>query len=424
MADDNEQRRLDPEATAAPNRDKRGELPIIEGEVAAGGESPAVSEPEPPKAEERAAPEAPAPKAEERAASESSTPPTELVSRRGGARPIAAAAIGGLVGAVVAAGVLWLVNANPNPDSKLQDRVAALEAPIADLTRRVAALETTAQSANATADTVKALQGDVQAARADAAKAVTLANKAGASADQKTSSGPSAADLNAINERLKKLESAPPAQVAVAPDLAPIQARLAKIEAALAAPKNETRAAPENAPPSREDWTSLAVAAQAVSARLASGAPYPTEEAALERLGADPAKTAALKPFAEKGAPTAGALAASFAKVAPDALKEAAPKESGGVMDRLMNNMSKVVKITPVGEVPGDDPPALVSQIAAALERGDVAGAAALWARLPEPARKASQDWAAAAQARLAADAAAQGILNDAMTKLARADKT
>ena len=40
------------------------------------------------------------------------------------------------------------------------------------------------------------------------------------------------------------------------------------------------------------DHAGLAVAAQAVSARLAAGAPFPTEEAALERLGADPAKTA------------------------------------------------------------------------------------------------------------------------------------
>ena len=40
---------------------------------------------------------------------------------------------------------------------------------------------------------------------------------------------------------------------------------------------------------------------------------------------------------------------------------------------------------------------ALPFQIAAALDRSDIGGAMALWARLPEPARKASADWAAAA---------------------------
>jgi hypothetical protein len=410
MADDDEQRRLDPEAAAAPNRDKRGESPIIEGEVA-GRDEPAAAavEPEAPPAEERAA------------APEAANPSSEPASPPRRPRPFVAAAIGGVAGAVVAAGVLWFSGATG--DARLQDRVAALEAPIADLTRRVAALETAAQSAKATTDAVKTLQSDVQAARADAAKAAALASKAAASVDQKTSGGATTADLNAIDERLKKLESAPPSQAAAGPDLSSVESRLAKIESALAAPKNETRVAPDAAP-TRADWTGLAVAAEAVSARLAAGAPYSTEEAALERLGANPAKIAALKPFAEKGAPTAAALAAGFAKVAPDALKAVAPKENGGVMDRLMSNMSKVIEITPVGEVPGDDPPALVSQIAAALDRGDIGGATARWALLPEPARKVSQDWAAAAQARLAADAAAQGVLNDAMAKLAAGDKS
>ena len=202
-----------------------------------------------------------------------------------------------------------------------------------------------------------------------------------------------------------------------------LQERLAKIEAALAAPKNETRVAPEESGLRPSDETALAVAAESVADRLARGAPYITEERALERLGADPAKIAALKPFAEKGAPTAAALAGDFAKTAPSALKAAAPAESGGVMDRLMRNMSKVVKVTPAGETQGDDPAALISQIGATLDRGDIAAAMSLWARLPEPARRALQGWASGAEARLAADNAAQGILNDAMAKLAAGDK-
>jgi hypothetical protein len=96
----------------------------------------------------------------------------------------------------------------------------------------------------------------------------------------------------------------------------------------------------------------------------------------------------------------------------------AAPKE--GVMDRLMANMSKVVKVTPVGEIAGDDPAALVSQIEGALDHGDVARAISAWDRLPDPARQASKDWALAARTRQAAQAAAQSLVAEAMAALAK----
>ena len=86
-------------------------------------------------------------------------------------------------------------------------------------------------------------------------------------------------------------------------------------------------------------------------------------------------------------------LAADFAKLSPAMLAAAAPQElRAALIDRLVANMSKVVKVTPVGEVAGDDPAALVSQIGAALERGQIAPAMAAWARLPEAARQASSN--------------------------------
>jgi hypothetical protein len=412
MADDNEERRIDPEATAAPNRDRHGEPLVIDGEVTARDDAPRAEAPESPKAEEPAS---------SAAQSERSKAAEEPSPARPRPRMFVAAALGGLAGAIVAAAILWFAGANA--DAGLKDRLAAVEAPVAELTRRVSALEAAAPNAKATADALKAAQGDVQAARADAAKAAALATKVAASVEQNANgAAASPVDLAAIEERLKKLESAPTAQSGAGSDLSSIETRLAKIEGMLAAPKNESRVAPETTA-MRRDWTGLAVAAEAIAARLGSGAPYPAEQGALERLGADPTKLGALKAFAEKGAPTAAALAASFAKVAPDALKAAEPKESGGVMDRLMSNISKVVQITPIGEQPGDDPVALASQIHGALDRGNIGGAMALWARWPEPAQHASQDWAAGAQARLAADAAAQDVLNDAMAKLAAGDK-
>ena len=81
--------------------------------------------------------------------------------------------------------------------------------------------------------------------------------------------------------------------------------------------------------------------------------------------------------------------------------------------------MGKVVRVTPVGEMAGDDPAAIVSQIVGALGRGQIGAALGAWERLPEPARQASQAWANAAKARLAADQAARAVVDDAMTHIA-----
>src|SRR5579883_3003005 len=239
MADENEQRRLQPEAAGAPNRDKRGEPPIIEGEATNHDEAAAAA------SRERSDPEPP----------ESDKQPVPPGDRTGSSAPhrqswlFAAAALGGVVGAGAAAIVFWL--GAVNADAGLSERIAAVDAPIADLGRRVSALESAAQNARASADAIKAAQSDSQAARSDAAKALALANKTAASVEQKANAAAaSAADLNALDERVKKLESGPPPQLQQAqngPELSSLEDRLAKVEAALAAPKNETRVAPENA---------------------------------------------------------------------------------------------------------------------------------------------------------------------------------
>jgi hypothetical protein len=55
------------------------------------------------------------------------------------------------------------------------------------------------------------------------------------------------------------------------------------------------------------------------------------------------------------------------------------------------------------------------------LARGQAASALGIYARLPEPARKAGADWAKTADARIAADAAAQSLRENAIGRLAAA---
>jgi hypothetical protein len=418
MADETgEEPRLDLEAAAAPNRDRRDEPPIIEGE-------PGPDQPD------AGSPPGPRPANDDAFGASSQAP---ILPPRRANWPLTTG-LGGLIGAIVAAAVLLL--ASPAVDPGLAPRIAVLETGAHDLTnataaleKRLAPLEASVSRLTATSEAAKA---DFNAARADAAKALGLAGQAAEAARRKpesaetTSAGSQAAsaDLAPIEGRLDKLEGALAALDKSAADQVSNEDRIAKIEAALVAPKSEARAAPDTVAVKRDDWVAVAIVAEAVSERLSSGAPYAREQAALARLGADPAKVAALATFAEKGAPTAAALAVEFDKIAPDVLKAASPKSKGGIVAWLMTNMGKVVKISPVGEIAGDDPAALVSQIIAALGRGEIGPALAMWARLPEPARQASQQWAGAARARLGADEAAQGLLGDAIAELAKHDKS
>ena len=58
--------------------------------------------------------------------------------------------------------------------------------------------------------------------------------------------------------------------------------------------------------------------------------------------------------------------------------------------------------------------------IAAALDRGVAREALALWDKLPPPARKASESFAAGARQRVGAEAAAREIFASAIAELAR----
>jgi hypothetical protein len=425
--------------SATPNRDRREEPPVvIEGEVA--------------RTQEDASP----PPILDAASSSETLDPSPEAAPSAGGRPILSAVVGALVGAAVAGAGVWFLGPRPAGESDLvarlenlertqpasapaaalsalEKRVGALEAAVsgspdkaaaAAYGQRIEALESAALSAKAAADANKDAVVQAQSAHEDAAKALALATTLAKSANNAatpTDQAPGApiSDAGALEARIVKLEASLAALDHSPMDIGAVNQRLGKLEGELAAPKSETRVAAEPVGPNRDAGAALAVIAQSVNDRLRTGAPYSIEQTALEHLGADTAKLAILKPLAEKGAPTASALAAEFAKNAPAVRAASAPQSSGGVVDRLMSNMSKVIRVTPVGEVAGDDPAALVSQIDGALGRGQIAEAIAAWARLPDPARQASQDWAARAQSRVAADKAAQGVLDDAMAQLA-----
>jgi hypothetical protein len=326
-------------------------------------------------------------------------------------------------------------------------KASALDA----IDKRIAKLE----SASIAPGAVAAAEADARAARDDAAKALAQAAAAGQTNDKPTPPSPTppptppapdpridglTADQAALAARVDKLEIGLGSRIdkldaALADRIGKTETtlgdrigktetalgdRIGKIEAALAAPKMESRVPPTEVAP-KSDFAAQAIAALALEQRLRAGEPFAAEWAALSRLGADNDALAKLKPYSDSGAPTTAALATSFAKIAPDLVAADNPESGDGVMDRMLDHVRKLVRVRAVGEAAGDDPVALVSQIQAALARGQTAAALGLYARLPEAARKAGADWAKTAAARVAADAAAASLRDSAIGRLAAA---
>ena len=362
----------------------------------------------------------------------------------GAGRALAAGAVGGAIAAALVAAGVYLLPVKAGLTAADANRITALETAASREDAAVAALDKriALEGANGAAATA-ALEKRVGAFEASASqsnvegleKRVGALETARAAEGQKTVSetgtvqnltgdmGALRADVDAargeipdLAARVSKLEAS-----ASSANLAAIAGKVDKLESALAAPKAETRVAPEK-PTASDNPAALAIIAQAIEAKLASGAPFPNELAALTTLGVDPAKLAPLKAISG-GAPTSHALAASFEAIEPKALAAVASGETGGVGGRFLANLSNLVQIRRIGETQGDDPQALASQVVARLERGDLDGALAAFARLPEPARQAASAWAAEADAKQAAVAAAEALRDSAVARLAENPK-
>ena len=415
-------------AGAPPNRDARRDPGVIEGEIAAreGGEH----EPQ------RSAADAPESAAQPQASPAAKRPPAA-------SRGFLAGAIAGLVVSALAAGAGYSFLASKADVAETANRLAEIEAQaqrenaaletaakresaaIAGLDKRVGALEAGAGGPNvdelnkrvAALEAANAENGPNAAATAQAAQQATQTDQQLATQikDLRADVDAARGEIPGLAARVAKLETAAPKTSDA--DLSTLSARLDKVEAALAAPKSETRVAPEK-PEAADNPAAIAIIAGAISDKLAAGAPFSAEIAALQRLGVDQAQLAALRAVAD-GAPTGSALAASFSAVAPRVVAAASQGEKGGVVDRLLAHIRGLVQVHDLSETKGDDPEAIVSRVEAACRRGDIAGALAAFNELPSAARDAAGDWPAKARARQAADAALQSIREAAIGRLA-----
>lgn len=210
--------------------------------------------------------------------------------------------------------------------------------------------------------------------------------------------------LESVSARLDRLENAPPATASEESTaaLAKIDQRISAIETDLARLDALAEAPP---PVTKTDMAARTIAIGSLRQAAAQSGPFAADLALIDSLGVAPAAVAALKPLAERGAPSRAELSAEFPKVA-DAILAAArpPGDDNGLVDRLVSYGRDLVKIRPKGPISGNEPAAVVSRMRIAADAGEFAKALAERPALPPDGQVASQAWTDAVADRLEID--------------------
>ncbi|HYP58157.1 MAG TPA: hypothetical protein VEQ35_07725 [Beijerinckia sp.] len=224
--------------------------------------------------------------------------------------------------------------------------------------------------------------------------------------------------------------AANPLPAANSVDLAPIEARISKLEqrlvpleTTLAASKTDVRA-PQDRDAGAADpalaATRTAIVAASLGRKIARGVPFTGEISVLDTLGVDKAKLAVLRPLAGTGVASTKKLAEQFASVSDSILASPNEDHSENFLERLARDAARLVRIRRVDATSGTDLPDLVAGIENALAHDDVEEALTLWTQLPADAKSKSEAFASAARERLAVLSAARAIESDALASLGK----
>lgn len=228
------------------------------------------------------------------------------------------------------------------------------------------------------------------------------------------------ADLPARLDAAQKNISAPAAPGVSPGELGALAARVAALEQAeKAIEQRVARPVPSGGADPAGRIAFVAVALRAAAER---GDPFAQELAAAKALAPDAAMLAPLAPFATTGVPRPVTLARELSQLTAPMLNAAGPPREGGIMDRLQQNAERLVRIRPISEAAGDEPAAIVGRAEVKATHGDLAGALAEVARLPEAARAPAQGWIRKAEMQVAALAAARRFAEVAVGALGKAE--
>jgi hypothetical protein len=166
-----------------------------------------------------------------------------------------------------------------------------------------------------------------------------------------------------------------------------------------------------------------AAAALAVSAMVEASqgtGPFAEELESLRAIAPPSPELQTLARLAQAGAPSRTALAASFPDYAARAASAAsAPGDKAGLGDRIVYELSRIVTLRRVGDVPGDGVDAVLARAERQVQDGDLDRALRTLDRLPPKAREAMALWRARAERRAEIDRNAQALRARALQSLA-----
>lgn len=340
--------------------------------------------------------------------------------KRGVANGIATGLIGAVialvgVGALQYAGVLGAPGAGASLSGVNSD-IAALKTQIAAISNSenggdaAARVKVLSDEIDQVKTEVAALKSSVASEAGDAQATGELRDKVAAMETAVAALGKAdntAADLSPLNEKIGALDammkSASDAATQQQSQLGALEQSVSQLSAKVEAQASQPKIA-------------LSIAASALKAAIDRGAPFSAELETFAAISPDAPQLAALRPYAEKGVPTAADIAADTDAAANAMVAAGEPvDQNAGFLQNLMASAEKLVKVRPVGAVEGKGVPETVARLEAAVKQGDYAKALAEYATLPDAAKAAGADFAGKLKARLEVGTQVDALIASAM---------
>ena len=165
----------------------------------------------------------------------------------------------------------------------------------------------------------------------------------------------------------------------------------------------------------------VAVAATALRAAVDRGEPFTAELAAAKALLPDTAGLAPLEPFAVSGIVSQSALAHELTALVPALLKaNSALSSDSSFLGKLQANAERIVRVRPIGDAAGSDPASTIARIENKAGQSDIDGVLGEFAKLPASVRAPAEGWIKKAEQRKSAIVASRQFARDALAALGK----
>jgi hypothetical protein len=304
--------------------------------------------------------------------------PVAPPAQRSGLSTLAAGLIGGAI-ALAGAGALQFAGllGTPGGQSAAPD-LSGMQSEIGSLKTELAALKASAGGDGGAA--VAGMTSSLDQVKADLA-ALQSAVQSGAGGDT--------AAVGALDAKLKELEGAvadlsQSAGGAAQEEIAALTAKIAATEQSISALTSKVDAQ------AAQPKIALAISAAALKSALDRGSAFAAELETFAAISPNAPEIEALRAHADQGVMTRADIAKAFPETANAMVAAAEPAdENAGFFQRLLSSAESVVKVRPVGEVPGEGPPARVARMEVAVNAGDYDKALAEYAALPDAVQAA-----------------------------------